>query len=85
MRAQTSPRKRRSRNEGKTADKNGGIQIQIDPLRLVIATLVLAAAILGVWWIGRNLSDTANPETPAAKKTLTPESRPSAPVIKPTP
>ncbi len=84
MRAQSAPRNRNSRRSRKD-DKSGGIQIQIDPLRLVVAGLVLIGALVGTWWIGQSLSQTANPETPVSKKTLTPESRPSAPIIKPTP
>ena len=64
--------------------EGGGIQIQIDPLRFVMATLLLVGALGGAWWVSQSLSQTANPESPQ-QQSLDAADRPSAPTIQPTP
>ncbi len=79
---------RRPRNERKTKNsspQSGGIQIQIDPLRFVVATLLLIGALGGVLWVSHNLSQTANPASPAEHEFADPPNPPGAPLIKPRP
>jgi eukaryotic-like serine/threonine-protein kinase len=79
-------RSRRSLKDSEdTAQSNSRIQIQIDPLRFVMATLVLVGALGGAWWISQSLSDVANPPPAETRESLDPTVRPSAPTIKPTP
>lgn len=83
----SGPRNRRP----KTGKKEGadsassGIQIQIDPLRFVVATLLLVGAIGGWWWIRHSLAAVDTPSTPESQDTIDPDTRPGAPLVKPSP
>lgn len=84
----TASRNRRSvksQQDSQDSQSNARIQIQIDPLRFVMATLLLVGALGGAWWISRNLSAVANPPASENQNMLDPTARPSAPTIKPTP
>jgi serine/threonine-protein kinase len=71
--------------KSKPGPESGGIQIQIDPLRFVMAALLLIGVIGGAWWVSHSLSDTANPDSPPEQKSPADPDRPSAPLIKPSP
>lgn len=64
---------------------DGGIQIQIDPLRFVMAALLLIGVLGGAWWVSQSLSQTANPESIPQETPLDANNRPGAPTILPTP
>ncbi len=76
----TSPEKKEKSRFGR-----GSIQIQIDPLRFVVATLLLIGAVGGAIWVSQNLSEAANPANPAPMDSPEPLDRPAPPLIKPTP
>lgn len=84
----TNPRNRRSRAEKKdtvTSSSSSGIQIQIDPLRFVFATLLLIGVVGGVWWFRQSVDKVATQPIPESETTIDPDTRPSAPLVKPSP
>ena len=88
MRAQSASRNRnsrRSRKDGNEADKSGGIQIQIDPLRLVMARLLLSGLWSGTWWIGQVCPRPPTPKRPSRKNRSTPNPSPPRPSSNPRP
>jgi len=85
----TSKKKRRPRrpkkDAGDASSSNGRIQVQIDPVRFVLAALLLIVALSGAVWIRQSLSEVARPPSSATQKSSDPHNSPSAPIIKPTP
>lgn len=86
MRAMSRNRRSRSgKKESADSSSSQGIQIQIDPLRFVVAALLFIGVIGGAWWISQNFNQVATPPTPESQDVVDPNTRPSAPDVKPSP